>query len=127
MVRERIKTLEEYAALAACFFVDELPEIAVEELLPKKRRFDEVRDALGLAHARLAALPAWNAAEIEAPLRALADHLGWKVGDLFLPVRVAVTGSKVSPPLFETLEVVGRERTLARLERAHAFHPPSDG
>ena len=122
MVRERIRTLEEYAALAACFFEEDVPSFPVEDLVPKKRTWAEVRDAIGLAHSKLAALPDWKAPEIDASLRALAEHLTWKPGDLFAPLRVAVTGTKVSPPLFETMEVIGRDRVLSRLERARAMH-----
>jgi glutamyl-tRNA synthetase len=61
----------------------------------------------------------WRTAEIEAVLRAaLVDGLGLKPKLAFGPVRVAVTGRRVSPPLFESLELLGRVRTLARLERA---------
>ena len=119
IVRERIRTLDEYGPLAACFFQEELPPYAPEDLLAKKRSMDETRDALALAHRRLAALGDWKAVAIETELRALAEHLQWKAGDLFTPVRTAVTGSRVSPPLFETMEIVGRDRTLTRLERAH--------
>lgn len=117
LIRERIKTLEEYGTLAACFFVTDVPEVVADDLVGK-RRLAEVRDALGLAHARLEALPEWKAPAIDAALRGLAEHLTWKPGDLFGPVRVAVTGSKVSPPLFESLEIIGRSATLSRLSRA---------
>jgi glutamyl-tRNA synthetase len=118
IVRERIRTLDEYGPLSACFFLEELPAYAAEDLLAKKRTLDETRDVLGLAHHRLAALPDWKAPALEAELRALADHIQWKPGDLFTPIRTAVTGSRVSPPLFETMEIVGRDRVLARLEKA---------
>ena len=83
--------------------------------MPKKRTLDEVKAALAQVRDALKALSDWTPASIEAALRGLAETSGWKVGDLFTPVRVAVTGSKVSPPLFETIEILGREVTLARL------------
>ena len=55
---------------------------------------------------------------MEEPMRALADELGLKPGQLFMSARVAISGRTVSPPLFETMEVLGRERTLARLRQA---------
>ena len=61
---------------------------------------------------------AWDAASIETALRGLADELGLKPGQAFQPIRMAVTGSKVSPGLFESLELLGREETLRRLSRA---------
>jgi glutamyl-tRNA synthetase len=61
---------------------------------------------------------AWTVDAIEAALRALPEELGIGFGKVAQPVRVAVTGSSVSPPLFESLELLGRERTLARLDAA---------
>ena len=60
----------------------------------------------------------FEADELEPPLRALAEKQGWKVGDLFMAIRVAVTGRTATPPLFDTLVALGRERTLERLDRA---------
>ena len=67
----------------------------------------------------LADLPEWSSAAIEAALRsALVEGLGLKPKLAFGPLRVAVTGRRVSPPLFESIELLGRERTLARIEAA---------
>jgi glutamyl-tRNA synthetase len=64
-------------------------------------------------------LPSWDAGAIEDALRAaLVDGLGLKPRNAFGPVRVAVTGRTVSPPLFESMELLGRERSLARLRAA---------
>ena len=63
---------------------------------------------------------AFEADELEPPLRALAEARGWKAGDLFMAIRVAVTGRTATPPLFDTLVALGRERTLERLDRAIA-------
>jgi glutamyl-tRNA synthetase len=60
----------------------------------------------------------WEADELEPPLRALAESRGWKAGDLFMAIRVADTGRTATPPLFDTLVALGRERTLARLDAA---------
>jgi glutamyl-tRNA synthetase len=74
------------------------------------------RRTVEAARESLAALDHWDTASIEAALRgALVDGLGLKPRDAFGPVRVAVTGRRVSPPLFESLELLGRERSLARL------------
>ena len=62
----------------------------------------------------------FEADELEPPLRALAEARGWKAGDLFMAIRVAVTGRTATPPLFDTLVALGRERTLERLARAVA-------
>jgi glutamyl-tRNA synthetase len=62
----------------------------------------------------------WTAATIEGALRALADQLGQKPREAFQPIRIAVTGSKVSPGLFESIELLGRDETLARIRAARA-------
>jgi glutamyl-tRNA synthetase len=72
------------------------------------------------AYERLAAVEPWQADAIEQALRSLADELGEKPRTAFQPIRLAVTGSKVSPGLFESLELLGRETALARLNAAAA-------
>ena len=91
-------------------------------IIPK--RWDAATTLTGLAAAR-AALAAhdavtWEADELEPPLRALVEARGWKAGDLFMAIRVATTGRTATPPLFDTLVALGRERTLARLDAAIA-------
>jgi glutamyl-tRNA synthetase len=72
----------------------------------------------------LATLPGWTAPAIEQALRsALADGLGLTPRLAFAPVRVAVTGHRVSPPLFESMELLGRDRSLARLAAAQSTLP----
>jgi glutamyl-tRNA synthetase len=120
LVQERIKTLGEFTTLTRCFF-GEVGDVDTAELVPKKREAAEVNDALGVAHERLAGVDAWEPPVIEESLRGLADATGWKVRDLFIPIRVAVTGSTISPPLFETMHLIGRERCLARIDRARSL------
>ena len=74
----------------------------------------------GLAADRLAQLSSWDAAAIEADLRGLVEELGEKPRTAFAPIRLAVTGSKVSPGLFESLELLGRDESLRRLRAAAA-------
>ena len=77
------------------------------------------REALQAAEAALKDVGTWESAPIEAALRdALVRGLDLKPRVAFSPVRVAVTGRQVAPPLFESIELLGRERTLARLARA---------
>jgi len=73
------------------------------------------------AHDTLAVVEPWEAAQIEEALRALVEELGEKPRQAFAPIRLAVTGSKVSPGLFESLELLGRDETLSRLEAAGAL------
>jgi glutamyl-tRNA synthetase len=78
---------------------------------------------LAQARARLAALPAWDTGAINAALNELAAQLQSGLGKIAQPLRVAVTGTAVSPPIDATLALLGRERTLARLDAALAKVP----
>jgi glutamyl-tRNA synthetase len=120
LVRERIKTLGEYPALARCFFVKDVSGYDGNDLVPKKREAAEVLDALRLVGDLVAGVSPWTPAAIEEGLRAIGEEIGWKPRDLFLPVRIAVTGSAVSPPLFETMHLVGRDACGERLAAARA-------
>jgi glutamyl-tRNA synthetase len=123
LIKERLVRLADATELVA--FLSETDEqvaerYAPDDLLPKGRSPSEVADALRRAHAALDALSdADFAADVlEARCRTAAEDLGWKAGDFFRPMRMAVTGRAVSPPLFGSMELLGRSRTLARLEIA---------
>jgi glutamyl-tRNA synthetase len=116
LVRERMRTLMEYAPLARCFFVDSVKGYSAEDLIPKKGTLELAQSMLVAARERLSSVPQWEAPALEAALRTLAESKGWKPGDLFTPLRTAVTGAKISPPLFETMHLLGRDTTLARLQ-----------
>jgi glutamyl-tRNA synthetase len=77
------------------------------------------RDVVKAAYDALSALDVWSTAAIDEALRAkLVEELGLKPRNAFGPVRIAISGRKISPPLFESLELLGRERSLARLHDA---------
>ena len=119
VVQERLPVLAKVGELIGFLFVKDLdPDLAL--LVPK--RWDVATTSVGLEAARrtIAATGevAWEAEEIEAPLRRLVEDRGWKAGDLFMAIRVAVTGRTATPPLFDTMVALGYERTLARLDRA---------
>jgi glutamyl-tRNA synthetase len=82
---------------------------------PNPADLGDATSMLQAATEALEALEPFTAEAIEATLRAAADELGLKPRQAFQPVRVAVTGSKISPGLFESIELLGREKTLARL------------
>lgn len=115
-VQERIKTLVE-AVDYLDFFFREIETPAPEQMIHRKSDLTETHWALGAARERLAAVE-WDVNAIEQALRALADELGIKAGPLFMPIRLAVTGKRVAPPLFTTLYHLGRERVLVRIDRA---------
>ncbi len=119
LIQERLVVLSEAPELLALFFTAP-PTYDHTLLIPKKLDATTTYHALSTAVAALRELPDWEVATIEARLRALTEELELKVGDVFMALRVAATGSKVSPPLFETMHALGRDETLARLERASA-------
>jgi glutamyl-tRNA synthetase len=117
LIRERIKLLRDVLTAADFFFVEELPPYDPAELIPQKgdaamagkvlQRAKEVLPHVEFRHDPL-----------DQALRAAAQELGIKAGQMFQPVRVAVCGRKNAPPLFETLEVLGKETTLERIRLA---------
>ena len=117
LIRERLKLLTDFEEWAAWLFADGL-SYEPELLIAKKSSADEARAVLVAADAALASLDVWETSGIEAALRALPEQLGCKVRTVFMTLRVATTGTTTSPPLFESLELLGRERTLARLSHA---------
>lgn len=118
LVRERMRTLMEYAPLARCFFATSVKGYPPEDLIPKKGTLDQAKAMVAASRATLASVAVWEPVPIEDALRALANANAWKAGDLFTPLRTAVTGAKVSPPLFETMALLGRDVTVARLAEA---------
>jgi len=120
LVKERIKLLSEIVDTADFLFTDGELEYDVQRLLGKRYAGDEAGalKALDAARARLEAMNAWEHEKLESAVRPLAEELGVKTGELFGVLRVAVTGKTATPPLFETMEILGRDRTLERLESA---------
>jgi glutamyl-tRNA synthetase len=121
IITERLPTLGAIGDLVGFLWVRELtydPAL----LVPKRWDAATTGEALVAARAVVAdtGSVSFEADELEPPLRALAETRGWKVGDLFMAIRVAVTGRTATPPLFDTLVALGRERTLERLDRAIA-------
>jgi len=115
--QERAKTFKEMAEGSRFFFEDIKgydPQAAAKNLTP------DVAPALMTLRERLVALPEWSAPALHDVLNQTAEGLGLKLGKLAQPLRVAVSGGGVSPPIDATLELLGRERTLARLDRALA-------
>ena len=106
LVQEKIQRLGEFPAFAGFFFHDVEPDPA---------ELDGGGPMLAAARQALAELEPFTAAAIETALRAVAEGLGLKPRQAFQPLRVAVTGSRISPGLFESMELLGREKTLARL------------
>jgi len=109
LVQQKISKLSDFPGLAGFFFGEPDPDIA---------ELDGGGPMLAAAEEALAGLEPFEAAAIEAVLREAADGLGLKPRQAFQPLRVAVTGSRISPGLFESIELLGRETTLRRLRAA---------
>lgn len=116
LIQERIRTLKEVAEAADFFFTD-LKPYDTAELIPQKGDLQMARAALVEAH-RILTTAAFDHASLEAALRAGAEQLKIKAGQMFQPIRVAACGRKNAPPLFDTLAVLGRETVLARIQGA---------
>ena len=99
------------------FFVEQV-DPDMKFLVKKKGTPEETADALTQVVGLVAEHDVDDVERSEGYLRGLAEELGWKAGELFMPIRVAITGSRATPPLFETLKVLGKERVVKRLQRA---------
>ncbi len=117
LLRERINTLKDAAAYADFFFVDKL-EYEATMLIGKKMTAETALTVLKGSEEKLSSLKSFNRDLLEDTLRHLADDLGLKAGQLFNVLRVATTARDAAPPLFETMEVLGKERCLERIKVA---------
>lgn len=117
LVRERLKFLSDAPAVMAYLFKDP-PLPAAEEFVPKKLDLAKAAEILALDARVLADCELSDIPGSEAKFRAAAEAGGFKFGDLLMPLRVAVTGSKVSPPLFESIQLLGLQACLRRVEAA---------
>ena len=117
LVQERLKTLSDAAPLLPFFFQGDV-EYDTVELVQKGMDAARTRTALEATQAGLSDLSTFDAESIEGFLRPLAESLDLKAGQLFGSLRVAITALRVSPPLFGTMEVLGKERTLAAVQKA---------
>ncbi len=111
LVQERLKTLRDAAPLVAFLFKDSI-EYETDDLIQRRMDADSTRLCLQAAHDGLASLDSFDAEPIEVLLRGMVKELDVKAGQLFGSLRVATTGQRIAPPLFESLEVLGRERSL---------------
>jgi glutamyl-tRNA synthetase len=117
LIQERMKRLTDVVDLVDFFFTEDLrydPQL----LIGKKMDPATSLEALRRAYQVLEEMPSFDEETLEASLRGLTEELGLKAGQLFGIVRVAVTGKVVAPPLFGTLNILGQERVLVRLQRA---------
>jgi nondiscriminating glutamyl-tRNA synthetase len=120
IIQERLPTLGAIGDLVGFLWVD---AVTVDPAVLVPKRWDRATTLTALRAARetidgSVGAVTFEADELEPPMRALAEARGWKAGDLFMAIRVAATGRTATPPLFDSLVALGRDRTLARLDRA---------
>ena len=121
LIRERMKRLNDALPMVSFLF----QEIEVEEESLELLQGEDNQRIIKEAGKKFLELDEFEAEAIETALRSMAEDLALKPRKAFQPVRVAIAGSKVSPPLFESIELLGRERTMQRL--AHALEIEQEG
>jgi glutamyl-tRNA synthetase len=119
LIQERAKVLKEVSPLSYYFFVEEL-SYDVKALIGKDMTAGSTAGCLSASRERLKGLGSFDAQGLEASLRPLASELGVKTGQLFGALRTAVSGETATPPLFQMMEVIGKERCLRRIDQAIA-------
>ncbi|MDP2728462.1 MAG: glutamate--tRNA ligase, partial [Dehalococcoidia bacterium] len=128
LVQERLKKLSDIVELTDFFFIEEL-HYDTSLLLGKALTPEPAANALSAALERLRPLPEFSSQSLDEALRTIAADLGLKTGVFFGLLRVAVTGRTISPPLIESMALLGRDKVMERLEQAYtllkARHPAS--
>ncbi|TMD87533.1 MAG: glutamate--tRNA ligase [Chloroflexi bacterium] len=127
LVQERLRTLNEAPDMLR-FFFENPDSYRPEQLVPKGRDAAATAQALAEAATTLRALTSWTPESIETTLRGLAERLGWSSKDLFMALRVAITGRTVTPPLIESINRLGKDTVVTRLDRAgQSLREPAPG
>jgi len=117
ILKERIATLDDAVSMAAFFFKEDV-NYSYEEMIPKGLSPDQVKQILKASHHILSNLPELKVELAEPPMRSFVESSGFTASQVFGILRVAVTGQKISPPLFESMEIIGMEKVLKRIEKA---------
>lgn len=117
-IKARINPMRDAVPLVKFLFAKEFTPATLEQMLPKKMDVAQLRDVLQRCYEILAGLDDFSAANQDSHIRALVDEMGLKTGQVFSPLRWAVIAQEVSPPLFESMEVLGQETALVRLKDA---------
>ena len=115
LVQERMKKLSEFDTLSEFFFVE--PDYETELLKTKKASLEESLKRLSMALEESKSIHPWDEKALEQSMRELSKREGWKTGEFFMALRVAVTGRTASTPLFETMAAIGKESILRRIAK----------
>ena len=120
LIQERLKRLDEAPELLDFFFTDDVSP-SPAELIQRRMDRESTIAALSAALDLCRTVDSFEPAPLESAYRALTAEIGLKAGQLFGTIRVAVTGKRVAPPLFDTMAAIGRDMCAARLEKAHSL------
>jgi len=120
LFQERLKTLNDFAPLAAYFFAEEV-ELTRERIAKLGRSQEEITTTLGAVRKLLQDLGDWQEADLEKALRQFVQDCGWTNKELFSLLREVLTGQAATPPLFAIMEALGRERVLERIQKSCGF------
>ena len=128
LLQERMRTLKDFEQMADYFFAEQV-ELDPALLVPKKKTAMDTAHVLGSFADCLAGLPAdgWSKEPIEQALKTLTESLGWSVRDGFMALRVAITGRTATPPLVESMVILGQNASVARLRHGTTALQPQAG
>ena len=117
LIKERLRTLRESSYLIKYFFYDDF-EIEKEKLVPKKIQKEQIIKGLKKSIDLIEKIEIFEPENLEDNFRNLADEINLKAGQLFFPIRIALTGRRESPPLFDTMKAIGVQSSIKRLNKA---------
>ena len=117
LIKQRLHILEDVGEMTRFLFQD-IPAPPAEELIPKKHTRQDAQAVLQRSRELLEGLESMSVEQLEQLFKAESEAMGVKLGAMLMPLRVAVTGSRISPPLFESLKLLGLQRTVSRIESA---------
>ncbi len=116
LVKERLKVLSDIVEVSG-FLFKEIGNYNIADIIPKKIDAEKTIEVLSLMKDRIAELITLPEEEADDKFKEFAEGLGVKLGELLMPFRVAVTGTRMSPPLIASVKLLGLEKTYARVER----------
>jgi len=117
IIKERITTLDEAVDMAGFFFKDDV-DYEPRELVGKGLDVESTKKILWECYDILCGVESMNLASTEPRMRNYVENSGLSAGQVFGVLRVAVTGQRVSPPLFESMEIIGKEKVIERIKKA---------
>jgi len=120
ILKERIATLDDSVEMAGFFFKDEV-EVNIDELTPKGMTTAQAKQVLDESYSILSNVTIFESDTAEVPMREFVERSGYSAGQVFGILRVVITGQRVSPPLFESMQIIGKEKVLDRIQKAKSM------